>query len=47
MERLERGIVAEYKGDAKGHKERLLQNHRVRAMLEELREKAKRLVRPF
>ena len=46
VERLERGIVAEYKQDAKGHKERLMQNHRVRTMLEQLQEKAKRLVGP-
>ena len=41
---MERRIVAEYKQDAKGHKERLQQNLRVRSMLDQLQEKAKRLV---
>ena len=45
MERLERRIVAEYRQDAKGHKERLQQNLRVRAMLDQLQDKARGLVR--
>ena len=45
IERLERRIVAEYKQDAKGHKERLTQTLRVKTMLDQLQDKARRLVR--
>jgi splicing factor 3A subunit 3 len=45
-ERLERAIVTDFKSEAVTHKERLLQNHRVNRMLDEMVTKTKRLVRP-
>lgn len=45
VERLERAIVADFKTEAVTHKERLLQNHRVNRMLDEMVTKTKRLVR--
>lgn len=45
-ERLERLIVRDFKNDAKGHKERLNQGHRVKGMLDQLQGQADRLVRP-
>ena len=44
-ERLEHLIVKDFKNDAKGHKERLMQGHRVRERLEELQSQAAKLVR--
>ena len=43
-ERLEHLIVKDFKNDAKGHKERLIQGHRVRERLEELQSQAAKLV---
>ena len=43
-ERLEHLIVKDFKNDAKGHKERLMQGHRVRERLEELQSQAAKLV---
>ena len=46
VERLERAIVSDFKTqEAVTHKERLLQNHRVNRMLDEMVTKTKRLVR--
>jgi splicing factor 3A subunit 3 len=47
MERLERLIVKNFKGEAKSHKDKLMQGHRVRQMLESLQERATKLVRGF
>lgn len=47
VERLERAIVGDFKTEAVTHKERLLQNHRVNRMLDEMVKKTKRLVRPW
>ena len=45
MERLERLIVKDFKTEPKSHKEKLMQGHRVRQMLESLQQQAQRLVR--
>lgn len=45
VERLERAIVSDFKTEAVTHKERLLQNHRVNRMLDEMVNKSKKLVR--
>ena len=47
VERLERAIVSDFKTEAVTHKERLLQNHRVNRMLDEMVTKTKRMVRPY
>lgn len=44
IERLERLIVKELKRDSKTHKERLLQNHAVRQMLETIQSRSSKLV---
>lgn len=45
--RLERLIVKDFAGQtASGHKEKLLQSHRVRAMLDGIQEREQKLVRP-
>lgn len=44
IERLERLIVKEFRNEAKTHKDKLLQSHRVRQMLESLQERAAKLV---
>ena len=44
IERLERQIVKEFKGDVKGHKERMVQGHKVRTMLAQIQDKAQQLV---
>lgn len=43
-ERLEHLIVKDFKNDAKGHRERLMQGHRVRGMLEQLQKQADKSV---
>jgi len=45
LERLERVIVKDYKQDAKTHKEKLMQNHRVRKRIDEMQITANKLVR--
>jgi hypothetical protein len=45
LERLERIIVKDYKQEAKGHKEKLQQNHRVRKRMDEMQQIARKLVR--
>lgn len=45
LERLERVIVKDYKQDAKTHKEKLMQNHRVRKRIDEMQIIANKLVR--
>ena len=45
VERLERLIVTDFKNEARGHKERLHQNHRVRKALEQMQERSSKLVR--
>ena len=45
VERLERLIVTDFKNEAKGHKERLYQNHRVRKALDQMQERSAKLVR--
>ena len=42
-ERLERQIVADFKTEAITHKQRLMQNHRVNRMLDDMATKSKRL----
>ena len=44
LEHLERLIVKDFRNELKGHKERLHQNHRVRARLDAMQEQAKKLV---
>lgn len=44
VERLERLIVTDFKNEARGHKERLHQNHRVRKALEQMQERSSKLV---
>jgi hypothetical protein len=46
LERLERVIVKDYKQDARTHKEKLMQNHRVRKRLDQMQETARKLVGP-
>ena len=43
-ERLEHLVVKDFKNDAKGHRERLNQGHRVAAMLDQLQSQSHRLV---
>lgn len=45
IERLERAIVADYKIGAKGHKDKMQQNHRVRRMVDMMQNDANKLVR--
>jgi hypothetical protein len=45
LERLERLIVKDYKQDVKGHKDKLMQQHRVRKRLDQLQETSRKLVR--
>lgn len=45
MERLERLIVSELKQNVKTHREKLVQGHRVRVMLDGLQHRAQKLVR--
>jgi len=45
MERLERLIVRDFKNEPQNYKEKLVQGHRVKVMLETLGERAGRLVR--
>lgn len=45
MERLERLIAKDFKNEPQNYKEKLVQGHRVKAMLETLGERAGRLVR--
>lgn len=45
MERLERIIVKDYQQEAKGHKDKLLQSHRVRKRMDEMQHIARKLVR--
>ncbi|KAF8066290.1 hypothetical protein HT031_002613 [Scenedesmus sp. PABB004] len=48
LERLERVIVKDYKEqEAKTHREKLLQNHRVRKRIDEMQEVARKLVRVY
>lgn len=44
MERLERAIVADYKIGAKGHKDKMQQNHRVKRMVDMMQHDANKLV---
>lgn len=44
LERLERLIVGQYKEEVKAHKDKLVQSHRVRRMLDQAQERAARLV---
>ena len=44
LERLERMIVKDFKQEAKMHKEKLHQNHRVRKRLDIMQETARKLV---
>ncbi len=44
MERLERIIVKDYKQETKGHKDKLVQSHRVRKHLDNIQESARKLV---
>lgn len=46
-ERLVAAIVRDYQKDAKSHKEKLAQNHRVKKALDTLQLQSERLVRPF
>lgn len=46
LERLERVIVKDYKQDAKSHKEKLMQNHRVRKRIDDMQTIANKLVSP-
>lgn len=45
LEQLERVIVKDYQQDAKSHKEKLMQNHRVRKRIDEMQDTAHKLVR--
>jgi splicing factor 3A subunit 3 len=45
MEKLERVIVKDFKQDLKSHKDRLMQNHRVRKRLDSMQAAARKLVR--
>ena len=44
VERLERLIVKDFKAEAKTHKDKLMQAHRVRAMLDSVQDKTAKLV---
>lgn len=44
VERLERIIVKDYKQEAKTHKEKLMQSHRVRKRIDEMQQIARKLV---
>jgi hypothetical protein len=47
-ERLERLVVKDYRQeDVKGHRDRLMQNHRVRSRLDRMQEAAGRLLRAY
>ena len=47
-ERLERLIVRDYRQeDVKGHREKLMQNHRVRARLDKIQEVSRKLLRAY
>lgn len=47
-ERLERLIVKDYRQEGvKGHRERLAQNHRVRARLDKIQEVSRKLLRAY
>ena len=46
VERLERLIVKDFRNEARTHKERLMQNHRVRLHLDSMQQHASRLVPP-
>lgn len=45
MERLERLIVEDLRGEARSHRDKLLQSHRVRAYLDAIQKNAADLVR--
>jgi len=45
IERIERLIVKDFKAEPKTHKEKLMQGHRVRQMLETLQQRSQQLVR--
>jgi hypothetical protein len=45
MERLERVIVKDYQTEARSHRDKLLQNHRVRKRIDEMQGIASKLVR--
>lgn len=45
LERLERVIVLDFKQDTRTHKDKLMQNHRVRKRLDSMQEAARKLVR--
>jgi hypothetical protein len=47
IERLERLIVKDFQSEAKSHKEKLYQNHRVKQALESMQAQAERLVGPY
>lgn len=44
MERFERIIVKDLKQEAKSHKDKLMQSHRVRKRLDQIQESARKLV---
>lgn len=44
LEKAERLIVKQYREEAKSHKEKLLQSHRVRKLLDLAQDRAQRLV---
>jgi hypothetical protein len=45
IEQLERLIVKDFKRETKSHKEKLMQSHRVRQMLDTMQDRAGKLVR--
>lgn len=45
LERYERVIVKDLKQDAKSHKDKLMQSHRVRKRLDQIQDAARKLVR--
>lgn len=47
LERLERIIVKDYQQEAKGHKDKLLQSHRVRKRMDEMQHIARKLMRVY
>lgn len=47
LEQLERVIVKDYQQDAKSHKEKLMQNHRVRKRIDEMQEVANKLLKVY
>jgi splicing factor 3A subunit 3 len=44
IERLERAIVRDFKNEARTHKEKLHQSHRVKQMLQTVQDRSSRLV---